>query len=67
MQIEEYMAAQGQAVKRVSLDAAQQQGQADDQAAAPKLTAEDLAGWSKVGLVVAKDWTATQPTNEYIC
>jgi hypothetical protein len=49
MQIEEYMAAQGQAVKRVSLDAAQQQGKPADQAAAPQLTAEDLAGWSKVG------------------
>lgn len=40
------MAAQGQPVKRVSVDA-QQQG--DTSAAAPQLTAEDLAGWSKVG------------------
>lgn len=41
------MAAQGQTVKRISLDPAQQQQQQAEQ-----LTAEDMAGWSKVSKVV---------------
>lgn len=44
-QIDEYLAAQGQAVKRVSLDNLQQPAGQDSE---EQLTAEDLAGWSKV-------------------
>lgn len=40
VQIDEYMAAAGQAVKRVSITSSG--------AAAEQLTAEDMAGWSKV-------------------
>jgi hypothetical protein len=47
-QIDEYMAAQGQAVKRVSLDPAQQQHAGAGQDSGQQLTAEDLAGWSNV-------------------
>lgn len=44
-QIDEYLAAQGQAVKRVSLDDLQQPAGQDSE---EQLTAEDLAGWSMV-------------------
>jgi hypothetical protein len=40
LQIDEYMQAQGHAVKRISQD--------QPQALAEQLTVEDLAGWSKV-------------------
>lgn len=42
------MAAQGQQVKRMSLDPAQQQQQQADGAEEQHLAAEDVAGWSKV-------------------
>jgi hypothetical protein len=40
LQIDEYMSSQGHAVKRVSINT--------PGAAAEQLTAEDMAGWSKV-------------------
>jgi hypothetical protein len=47
-QVDEYMASLGHTVKRMSLDPSQQQGQAGT---AQQLSAEDLAGYSRVGLL----------------
>jgi hypothetical protein len=48
LQIDDYMAAQGQQVKRMSLDPAHQQQQQPADGAGEQLAAEDIAGWSKV-------------------
>lgn len=54
MQIDKYLSAQGQSVKRMSLDTQQQASAAADggggveQQQQQQLTAQDFAGWSKV-------------------
>jgi hypothetical protein len=53
VQIDEYMAAQGQAVKRVSITT--------PGAAAEQLTAEDMAGWSKV----RQQYSASSTVQQY--
>jgi hypothetical protein len=49
MQVDEYMASLGHTVKRMSLDPSQQQ-QGGQPGTAQQLTAEDLAGYSRVSL-----------------
>lgn len=48
LQIDEYLAAQGQVVKRVQLDQQAVEG-GPGQQQQDQLTTEDLLGWSKVG------------------